>query len=99
MPTLPQPRGRVSECLLAALRRPPAPLPDPIDTDFEDLQLALYCCYELHSRGFEGVDDGWEGEPALLAFRAALGRAFEADVLGVAGSPGQPPVPEEIDIL
>jgi hypothetical protein len=94
MPTLPQPRGPVSETLLAALRRPPAPLPAPPETDFEDLQLALYCCYELHYRGFDGVDDAWEWEPALLAFRGELERRFAAD----AGEPGEPPDPDAIDV-
>jgi len=39
--------------------------------------LALYCCYELHYRGFAGVDDGWEWEPSLLALRRDLELAFE----------------------
>src|SRR4051794_35090219 len=98
MPTLPQPRGPVSDLLLAALRRPPAPLPDPPDTDFEDLQLALYCCYELHYRGFDGVDDAWEWEPALLAFRARLEQRLAADVRELAGEPGEPPDPDLVDV-
>ena len=28
-----------------------------------DLQLALYMCYELHYRGFSGVDPTWEWNP------------------------------------
>src|SRR3954466_13307207 len=99
MPTLPQPRGPVGECLLTALRRPPAPLPEPTDTDYEDLQLALYCCYELHYRGFDGVDDAWEWDPELLRFRAALEQGFAAEVASLAGAPGEPPPPEEIDVL
>jgi len=47
---------------------------DPLSDD--DLQLALYCCYELHYRGFAGVDPAWEWDPALLAWRAALETAF-----------------------
>jgi hypothetical protein len=43
----------------------------------EDLQLALYLCYELHYRGLPGVDDGWEWEPALLALRRRLELCFE----------------------
>jgi len=43
----------------------------------EDLQLALYLCYELHYRGLPGVDDGWEWDPALLALRRELEREFE----------------------
>jgi hypothetical protein len=43
----------------------------------EDLQLALYCCYELHYQGFTGIADDWEWEPSLVAFRSELERLFE----------------------
>jgi hypothetical protein len=43
--------------------------PSAEGADEEDLQLALYCLYELHYRGFEGVSDEWEWHPGLLAFR------------------------------
>ena len=33
----------------------------------EDLQLTLAICYELHYRGFDGVDDAWEWDPELLS--------------------------------
>ncbi|MER5719506.1 iron-containing redox enzyme family protein [Streptomyces sp. NPDC002132] len=42
----------------------------------EDLQLALYLCYELHYRGFAGVGDDREWDPALLELRAALEDRF-----------------------
>ena len=45
-----------------------------------DLQLALYMCYELHYRGFSGVDPTWEWNPALLSLRGELERAFLAGV-------------------
>ncbi len=45
-----------------------------------DLQLALYLCYELHYRGFAGVDPGWEWDPGLLALRAELERPFLAAI-------------------
>lgn len=45
-----------------------------------DLQLALYMCYELHYRGFAGVDPNWEWNPGLLHLRAQLERAFLAKV-------------------
>jgi Iron-containing redox enzyme len=45
-----------------------------------DLQLALCMCYELHYRGFAGVDPTWEWNPALLHLRAELERAFLAGV-------------------
>ncbi len=100
MPTLPLPRGPVSEALVAALRDPPHPVAARFgEVDHEDLHLALYCCYELHYRGFDGVDDGWEWEPSLLALRAALERQFEAELLDLVGAPGEPPAPEEIDAV
>jgi hypothetical protein len=52
-----------AETLVAA---PTDPLTD------EDLQLSLAICYELHYRGFDGVDDGWEWQPDLLRLRALL---------------------------
>ena len=52
----------------------------PEPTDDEDLQLALYLCYELHYRGLPEVDDRWEWEPSLLALRAGLEREFEASL-------------------
>jgi hypothetical protein len=45
-----------------------------------DLQLALYMCYELHYRGFAGVDPTWEWNPGLLYLRGQLERAFLAGV-------------------
>src|SRR3954447_15113268 len=99
MPTLPQPRGPLSDLLLSALPRPPHRLGRPCEpVDFEDLQLALYCCYELHYRGFHGVDDAWEWEPLLLAFRAELEKRFEADVLELVGPPGEAPEPRQMDV-
>jgi hypothetical protein len=100
MPTLPLPRGPVSEALVAALRDPPHRVAAPSgEVDHEDLHLALYCCYELHYRGFDGVDDGWEWEPSLLALRAELEHHFEAELLEAIGAPGEPPLPEEIDAV
>jgi hypothetical protein len=90
----------VSEALFAGLRKPPSALDAPTgEIDAEDLHLALYCCYELHYRGFEGIDDAWEWEPSLLAFRAELERRFEADLHELVGTPGEPPDPREIDAL
>lgn len=76
-------RGRLSEVLLETLARPAgAPVPDvAVDADDpmldEDLQLALYLCYELHYRGLDGVDERWEWDPGLLGFRARLEGPFE----------------------
>ena len=81
-PCLPTPRGVLSEFVIDRLRSPDAPLGvpavwrsgDPLTDD--DFALALYVAYELHYRGFAGVDDGLEWHPGLLTFRAALERAF-----------------------
>jgi hypothetical protein len=90
----------VSEALLAALRDPPHELHWSFDdVEREDLQLALYCCYELHYRGFDGVDDRWEWAPSLLAMRGELERRFEAELLELVGLPGEPPAPHEIDAV
>ncbi|MDQ3719358.1 MAG: iron-containing redox enzyme family protein [Actinomycetota bacterium] len=104
MPSLPAPRGPGSERLIDELRRPPcelasAALPAPADPlADEDLQLSLYLLYELHYRGFDGVDEGWEWEPSLLGLRASLERIFEAALLDAAGSPGETVAPEEMDL-
>jgi hypothetical protein len=76
---LPQPRGGVTEVLLDALARPVGPLDAaPVDAATEeDVQLALYLCYELHYRGLPGVDDRWEWAPSLLALRGELEARFE----------------------
>lgn len=47
---------------------------DPLGDD--DLQLALYLCFELHYRSFPGIEDGWEWSPGLLAIRTVLEGAF-----------------------
>ena len=103
MTTLPAPRGPISAYLLDALRAPVGSLPllpvvslpeDP-RTD-EDLQLALYVAYELHYRGFAGVDDRWEWDPALLALRGTLERAFE-DALRAAVPQPDPVAPQDTD--
>jgi hypothetical protein len=83
MRVLPSPRGAITEWLLDELRLEPRdlrrkrlpPILDPLTDD--DLQLALYLCYELHYRGLPGVDDRWEWQPSLLALRAELERRFE----------------------
>lgn len=81
---LPAARGPASAILLDALRREPGSpvaLPDPPRSADalagDDLQLALYLCYELHYGALDGVDERWEWDPGLLAFRAVLERAFE----------------------
>jgi hypothetical protein len=82
---LPTPRGPVSEALIDALTRPPHDVTAGEPSDADDLHLALFVCYELHYRGWDGVDDAWEWQPGLLAVRARLEALFEADLrtLGV----------------
>jgi hypothetical protein len=100
---LPHPRGELTELLLGELaesvHRIAVPAVDtPADAlSDEDLQLALYLCYELHYRGLPGVADEWEWEPSLLALRRELEAIFEA---GLRDRVAQPEVlaPEEMDL-
>lgn len=69
---------------------------DPLGDD--DLQLALYLCFELHYRSFPEVDPGWEWDPTLLAVRAALEKAF-FDALGAEVDSGEPVDPAEVGEL
>jgi len=69
---------------------------DPLADD--DLQLALYLCFELHYRSFPEVDPAWEWDPSLLAARAVLERAF-FEALGTAIGPGEPVDPEQVGDL
>jgi|SRR5215218_5643308 len=73
-----------------------AEVEDPLADD--DLQLALYACFELHYRGFPGVDPDWEWSPALLAVRGFLERAFLA-ALDVASGPPDPVDPARVGDL
>lgn len=62
-----------------------------------DLQLALYVCYELHYRGFHGVDPAWEWNPGLLHLRAQLEIAFLDAVTNEVGCLDDARVEEEMD--
>ncbi|MEV1292158.1 iron-containing redox enzyme family protein [Pseudonocardia sp. NPDC049635] len=78
---LPGARGPWSETVLELLRGgDPPPAGEPADADpyGDDLQLALHCCYELHYRGFAGVDDDREWDPRLVTLRVALEERFLA---------------------
>ncbi|MCU1567933.1 MAG: hypothetical protein JWQ56_2870 [Pseudarthrobacter sp.] len=44
----------------------------------DDVQLALFCLYELHYSGREGVSDDWEWDPGLIQVRRLMERPFEA---------------------
>lgn len=104
---LPTARGPVSEALTGALLRSPhdvppeltdllAPVaaagnPDDVLHD-DDLQLTLFICYELHYRGWDGVDEAWEWQPSLLRLRARAEEVFEAALRLLAGTePAVPP--------
>lgn len=104
MAELAPPRGPISDHLLGALRNAPhsiAPVAYSVDDPLadEDLQLSLYVCYELHYRGFNGVDPGWEWEPSLIALRGQLESEFESRLRELIGDPDGPPVrPERMDL-
>ncbi|BBZ50638.1 iron-containing redox enzyme family protein [Mycobacterium heidelbergense] len=98
-PALPAAHGPLSTAVHRALTGPPsrdhlarigASVRDS-DPYGLDLQLALSMCYELHYRGFAGVDPAWEWNPALLQLRAELERVFLAGVRRDVGpiDPGQ----------
>lgn len=78
---LPTARGAISHQVLTRLQQPAhpdlwnLPLGDP-DPYGEDVQLALTVLYELHYRGFDGVDSGWEWAPGPIAVRTDLERRF-----------------------
>lgn len=80
-PVLPTPRGPISSALLAHLADgEPLAVPslrtvDPLTDD--DLHLALWCCYELHHHGFDGIDDDQEWNVDVLRFRRTLEAVFE----------------------
>jgi hypothetical protein len=92
-PALPTPRGPISAAVITALQGPPTapvllPRSDEVDllTD-DDAQLALACSYELHYRGFAGVDDAWEWSPELVAATSALEGAFVDRLADEVGGP------------
>ncbi|HUP85004.1 MAG TPA: iron-containing redox enzyme family protein [Acidimicrobiales bacterium] len=92
---LPRPRGPLSEYLVERLRWRPHDLAAVPEVDLssidplvdDDLHLALYLCYELHYRGWAGVQEGWEWEPTLLAFRRRLESAFLGALMKDVGPP------------
>jgi len=93
MVSLPSARGDASALLLERLQGHVHELPwlalpptaDPLAD--EDLQLALYLCYELHYRGLPGVDERWEWEPSLLSLRREWEAMFEGALLASVGAP------------
>ena len=106
MKRMPIPRGPITESLFEVLQRPPSgdPCPTvPVERPSspladEDLQLALYCCYELHYGGLPDVDDRWEWQPWLLELRARMEEVFEETLLEQIGPPHESAAPEEMDL-
>ena len=90
---LPEPRGRLTELLFERLTDPEAEIEppslaitaDPLDD--HDLQLALFCCHELHYGGIEGVSESWEWRPSLIAFTAELEQAMFEQLIMSVGPP------------
>ena len=96
---LPDPRGPLSAALVRDLTTgtlsgaaldpaelPAGAAPDDVLTD-DDLQLSLALCYELHYRGFDGVPDRWEWDPALLRLRSELEQRHLAALTIAVGRP------------
>lgn len=105
---IPEQRGPASAALLALLAGQPednaaaltglqalvsAQLAGTADViEDEDLQLVLFCLYELHYGGLDGVDDSWEWNPGLIAVRRLLEQPFET-ALRTAAQAAVPEVP------
>ena len=104
----PSPRGTASGLLLERLgsevRALPyysPPLPEDPLSD-EDLQLALYLCYELHYRGIPDAHPEWEWEPSLLRLRRRLESHFLCGLFELVGEPSAADAeidPEAVDLV
>ncbi|OLE26475.1 MAG: hypothetical protein AUG49_08055 [Catenulispora sp. 13_1_20CM_3_70_7] len=98
---LPEPRGPLTEALVSQLTSAPGTelkVP-PATGDWldEDLQLALYICYDLHYRGFADVPPAWEWDPGLLAARADMEEVFLSGIEAELGA--VPSVEEQVEEL
>jgi len=82
------PAGTLDTPELLPLARAAAEAEDVIGDG--DLQLALFCLYELHYGGLDGVDDRWEWNPQLLQARTVLEAAFERQLRRTAVVPELP---------
>ena len=95
---LPPVRGPWTASLYRLLTAGDAAVPDPVIPachgdaavlEDDDLQMALYLCYELHYAGIVGVDPEMEWSPLVLMFRAALEARFERALRSLAGGPAE----------
>ena len=89
---LPEARGPLSRAVLDALAGRSAldvealtPLFHSTSRDRDlltddDLHVALWVMYELHYRGFDGIEEDLEWDPGLIALRRALERRFEGEL-------------------
>jgi hypothetical protein len=105
MEAMPEPRGPITELLFEHWQGPPGrsrtagPPCEASSALFdEDLQLGLYCCYELHYGGLPGVDERWEWDPWLLELRAGLEAVFERALIAELGAPSDSPEPHQMDL-
>ncbi|WEV77067.1 iron-containing redox enzyme family protein [Janibacter cremeus] len=83
MTSLPTERGAVSAHVLRMLRGDrPGPVPEVAGDVLvdEDVQLALWCLFELHHRGFDDVDPDLEWDPEVIRVRRVLEAAHLAAV-------------------
>lgn len=108
---IPEPRGPISAAVIAILTSQPAESGEALNAlealvpvqlavardtvEDDDIPLALFCLYELHYGGLDGVDDGWEWNPGLIAVRRLLEQPFEQGLRTAARDavPGVPSVP------
>ncbi|MEU2158067.1 iron-containing redox enzyme family protein [Streptomyces sp. NPDC019396] len=79
-PHLPRARGPLSAAVIRYLTSA-QPIPPGLRVSAagpygHDLQVALYTCYELHYRGFAGVDAALEWDPELIRLRRPLEERF-----------------------
>jgi hypothetical protein len=104
--SLPEPVGPLSSAVVARLRSSAggadgeelllaSPVSDALADD--DLQLALYLCYELHYTGFAATDPRSEWDPELIRFRGSLEEAFLAALRSAV--PPRSPDPSEVGKL
>jgi hypothetical protein len=88
----------MSAALVAALRTAPQPRPALLvsggtrETGLDDdLQLSLWICYRLRTRGFDDVHPAWDDHPALAQFQAVLEARWEQGLRSLEET--TPPVP------